>query len=312
MKGDIRAVAEILVTGGAGFIGGHLAEELVSLGHNVTVIDDLSNGRVENLRSVWSNITFIQKDITTPIESWFTENPPIFEAIYHLACWPRSRSFVDPIRDVQVNVIGTINVIRLALKTGARVIFSSNSGIYATENIPISENIPDNPKTPYDLDKLHAEKFLKLYGTTFGLDFVIFRFATVYGPRQRVTDEWKPVVMEFIKKLQRRRPPVIYWDGNQTRDFIFVKDLVEALILALNCPQARGETMILGSETETSIDELYSIISKQLDVHIDPIRKPMIVGDIARMCYDCSKAHDILGWKAHTTLEEGIRMILRS
>jgi UDP-glucose 4-epimerase len=300
----------VLVTGGAGFVGSHLVDALVGQGHSITVIDDLSNGNLDNLAAVSDRIRFVQKDITLPPETWFDTDEPRVDAVYNLACWPRSRSFTDPKRDVEVNVIGMIHVIMFALKHGARVLFSSNSGIYDTSRIPIDEATVDAPKTPYDLDKLMAEEFLKLYGRSFDLDYVIFRFATVYGPRQRTTEEWKPVVVEFIDKLKRGEAPTIYWDGEQTRDLIFVKDLVRALVLALDSKPAYRETMILGTGIETSMNQLYGAVSEQLDSRIEPVRRPMALGDIARMRYDCAKAERILGWRASTPLNQGVAAII--
>jgi len=299
-----------LITGGAGFIGSHLADALASLGHDVTVIDDLSNGDLRNLSAVTDQIRFVKQDISLPVPTWPLGDTPTFDVIYNLACWPRSRSFADPQRDVEINVIGMVHAIQLAQQCGARIVFSSNSGIYDTASMPISEATADDPKTPYDLDKLMAEEFLKIYGKTFDLDYVIFRFATVYGPRQRTSDEWKPVVVEFIDKLRRGVAPTIYWDGEQTRDLIFVGDLVAALVLALESPQASRETMILGTGVETSVNALYATVSSQLDVSIEPEHKSMALGDIARMRYDCAKAESILGWRATTSLDDGVAAII--
>ena len=295
----------ILVTGGAGFIGSHLVEELVKLGHDVTVVDSLSNGKLQNLDAVKDKLNF-QKNDVSELPSFQDD----FDVIYHLACFPRSQSFANPKRDVEVNVIGMVNILELAKKNKAKVIFSSNSGIYDTSKIPIDENTPGNPKTPYDLDKLQAENYLKLYAKTYGIKYVIFRFATVYGTRQKVSPEWKPIVMEFVTKLKSKETPTIYWDGEQTRDFINVKDIVKALILALKNEKVVNETMILGSGKETSINELYGIVSRLMDVTITPIRKPMQLGDIKRMLYDCKKAQKILGWKPKITLKEGITEII--
>ncbi|UCG45249.1 MAG: GDP-mannose 4,6-dehydratase [Candidatus Bathyarchaeota archaeon] len=296
----------VLVTGGAGFIGSHLVEKLVSLSHDVTVLDDLSNGDLEKLRNVRDAITFLKHDISkrTRLEG--------LDAIYHLACFPRSRSFQNPQRDVEVNVVGMINVLELARRNNAKVVFSSNSGIYDTSRIPIDEHSPDKPKTPYDLDKLQAEQYMKLYGDTFAVKSVIFRFATVFGDRQSISPEWKPVVMEFISKLQKEQKPTIYWDGEQTRDFIHVDDIVEALLLALESDGANGETMILGSGSETSINELYHSIGHLLKTSIEPTRKPKQLGDIRRMRYNCAKAEKILGWKPRISLDEGLRRTISS
>jgi UDP-glucose 4-epimerase len=297
----------ILVTGGAGFIGSHLVVELVKLGNSVTVIDDLSNGRMENLSGVEERIIFVKDDISKPFELRFED----YDIIYHLACYPRSLSFDNPRRDVEVNVIGTLNVLELAKRNGAKIIFPSNSGIYDTSKMPIDETSPDNPKTPYDLDKLQAENYLKLYKETYGTKYVIFRLATVYGPRQRTSLMWKPVVMEFITKLMLGKAPTIYGDGKQTRDFIHVRDVVKALILAMYSDRAEGETMVLGTGRETSINELYGLISKLMNVSIPPNYAPERVGEIRRMRYDSRKAQNLLGWKAEVSLEEGVAEVVR-
>jgi len=218
---------KILITGGAGFIGSHLAEALLKGEHEVTVLDDLSNGTINNLKAIQGEYTLIEADVAK--NGTITEK---YDTIYHLACWPRSRSFSDPFRDVEVNVNGMVNVLETARKSDAKVIFSSNSGIYDTSTLPITEDSLDNPKTPYDLNKLTAEKYLELYHRTYGIDYTIFRFATVYGPRQRTSEEWKPVVIEFIDKLSKGLTPTIYWNGEQTRDFIYVDDIVINLVSA--------------------------------------------------------------------------------
>jgi len=291
----------ILVTGGAGFIGSHFVEKLVDLNHGVIVLDDLSNGNLQKLKNVQDKITFVKRDVSKPFRL------KGLDVICHLACFPRSRSFQNPQRDVEVNVIGMVNVLEAARKNNAKVVFSSNSGIYDTSRIPIDENSPDKPKTPYDLDKLQAENYMKLYGETFGIEYVIFRFATVFGARQSISPEWKPVVMEFISKLHRKQRPTIYWDGEQTRDFIHVEDVVNALVLALENKNANGETMILGSGKETSINKLYRLISRLLETNIEPIREPKQLGDIRRMRYNCEKAKRILEWEPKISLNEGLR-----
>jgi len=166
------------------------------------------------------------------------------------------------------------------------------------------------PKSPYDLNKLTSERYLKLYNRAYGVEQVIFRFATVYGPRQRLSPEWHPVVMEFCTKLLKRAAPIINGTGEQTRDFIFVEDIVGALVKVLSVEEAVNETMILGTNTETSINELYNLICDILNVKIKPKRGPKRFGDIPRMRYDCRKVERILGWKAKTSLANGITKIL--
>jgi len=303
-------MVKILVTGGAGFIGSHLVDRLVHDGHEITIVDDLSNGNLENIEKSLDHTTFLKRDISVPFTEAESENISA-DVIYHLACFPRSQSFANPTRDVEVNVNGMVNALELAQRHKAKVIFSSNSGIYDTSKIPINEEAEDKPKTPYDLNKLTAERYMKLYEEAYGVEHVIFRFATVYGPRQRVSPEWKPVVIEFMDKLSKGVAPVIYWDGEQTRDFIFVSDLVDALVRAMDSEDVIGETLILGSGAETSINQLYKSVSDHLGVDIPPKRGPMALGDIRRMRYDCTKANRILGWKAKTSLDEGVSEILK-
>jgi len=260
---------------------------------------------MSNLTSVMGDIVFLKRDVSDCI----IERP--FNAIFHLACHPRSMSFINPKRDVQVNINGIVNILEYAQIMKPTVIFTSNSGIYSTSKIPISESTADYPKTPYDLNKLTAEEYLKLYSEAYGVPFVIFRLATVYGPRQRVSPDWKPVVMEFVNRLLSKKAPTIFSDGEQTRDLIFVDDLVEGLTAALHHEEAKGETMILGTGVETSINQLYKTVCNEVGTDLDPKRGPKAIGDIRRMRYDCTKAKQILGWRAETPLEEGIREILR-
>lgn len=286
----------VLITGGAGFIGSHLAEALVGEEHDVTVLDDLSNGSIKNLMPIHGHYKFIHADIAK--EGTITKD---YDTIFHLACWPRSRSFSNPLRDVEVNVNGMVNVLETARRSDSKVIFSSNSGIYDTYKLPITEDSQDNPKTPYDLNKLTAERYLELYYKTYGVNYTIFRFATVYGPRQTISEEWKPVVMEFIDKLSQGLPPTIYWDGKQTRDFIYVDDVVKNLVSALQWT-LKGP-IILATGKETSINELYDIISRKLNVFIQPRRAPMVLGDIPRMQYQDNGL-------AQISVETGIERIL--
>jgi len=295
-----------LVTGGAGFIGSHLADRLVMENHQVVVVDDLSNGNFNNLASR-HRVEFHHVDVSSAEfqRLWFK-----VDAIYHLACYPRSVSFIDPARDVEVNIGGMVNVLEIARRTNAKVIFSSNSGIYDTSQLPIDESAKDNPKSPYDINKQTSEQYLKLYNQVYGVPFVIFRFATVYGPRQRVSREWHPVVMEFCTKLARGEAPTIYGDGEQTRDFVYVSDIVDALVKALTNKEAIGETMLLGTDTETSINQLYKTVSEQLGIIAMPSHGKEILGDIRRMRYNSAKANRILGWKPQVTLNEGIQKIM--
>jgi len=294
----------ILVSGGAGFIGSHLVTRLVLEGHNVAVVDDLSNGKKTNLRRISNRIVFLEEDVT---EKGKWSNLKNIDVIYALHCHPRSLSFTFPQKDIKVNVVGMVNVMQLANRTDAKIIFASNSGIYGEQkNLPIIEKHADQPSTFYDINKKTVEEYLKLYGA-FGLEYVIFRFATVYGSRQNVTEGWKPVIKHFLSQALNGGSIVIDGDGTQSRDFIYVRDIVDALVLALNNGEAIGETMILGTGKETSINSLYKTVCEVTGNHLSHRYGPKRLDDIQRMVYSYRKAEAILGWKPQFSLEDGIR-----
>lgn len=297
-------IYKVLVTGGAGFIGSHLVDKLIKLGYRVYVIDDLSNGSLDN---VCKAAKFCQIDISD-YHNWVH---PKFDAIFHFACFPRSMSFRNPQRDIEVNIRGMVNVLEFARKTNTKVIFSSNSGIYGTsEKLPIDESYSDKPSTPYDIDKLTAEYYLKLYHEVYKLPITIFRFGTVYGTRQKTTLEWQPVIATFISQMKNKRTPTVYWDGEQTRDFIYVSDVVNALVKSL-ATNTGIEPIILSSNTEVSINKVYSLIASVLEFKRQPIRKPKKIGDVRRMWYDNLKARTVLNWIPQISLEQGILKIIK-
>lgn len=295
-----------LVSGGAGFVGSHLVDRLVAEGHEVTVVDDMSNGSIANIGDHWheSRIRYLKQDISKD-KSTLWNNA---DTIYHLACWPRSRSFKDPRRDVEVNLIGTLNVLEYARRRDARVVFSSNSGIYDSTIQPIREGNPEKPTTPYDVDKLAAEHMIKAYAGAYGLRYTIYRFSTVYGPRQRVTPEWNPVIATFIEAAQRGCKPYVTGDGHQTRDFVYVGDIVDALMLGA-CGPSIGP-ILLGSGVETSILDALQVVNEVLGVDLGYTTRPAPLGEIRRMSYDCSYARSRLGWTPKTPLRRGVEAMV--
>ena len=300
-----------LVTGGAGFVGSHLTEELVKRGREVIVVDDLSNGRVDNLTAVQSRITFRKHDISQGLD--LLEEAKKLDEIYHLACYPRQISFADPIRDCQVNLTGTVFCAELARKAGAKVLFTSNTGIVSNPpSLPVDETFAPNPLTPYDTHKLASEYMLKAYHKYYGIRTVTVRFASIYGPRQRVNEKlgWKPVIPEFATKLLRGEAPSIDGSGEQTRDLLYVKDAVAGVVQAMEskAPEANsGGVFILGTNKETSINEVYRLISKQLALNAQPKYGHAKAEDIMRMCYDYTKAKSTFGFEPRTSVENGLR-----
>lgn len=296
-----------IVTGGAGFIGSHLVEELVKRGREVTVLDDFSNGTRANLTTVVSRTRVIEHDVSKPYAELFKDSN--VDEIYSLACYPRQISFLNPRRDCEVNLIATINALDLARATGAKVAFASNTGIVSNpKTLPVDENFPPNPLTPYDVHKLASEHLLRVYSKVYGVRDVVLRFASVYGPRQRVNERlgWRPVIPEFSTKLLQGKSPMIDGDGSQTRDFIFVNDIVNGLVKAMESNSDDGELFILGTNIETSILELYRMISGILKAETRPNHGPRKPEEISRMRYDYSKARNVFGWSPITSLTDGL------
>lgn len=298
----------ILVTGGAGFIGSHLTEKLLKEGAEVVILDDFSNGRIENLEEVKDKIAIVREDISLP----FSKLRDIlkefkFDGIFHLACYPRSLSLENPFRDLEVNARGMLNILELARLSRCKVVFTSNSGIYGNPKyLPIDEEHPDNPSTPYDANKLVAEHYAKIYNKIYRVPTGICRLATVYGERQRTKPEWKPVIPEFVAKILGDEQPTIYWDGKQTRDLIYMKDVVQGLLKMFSA-DTKDEVYILGTGVETSINDIYEMVCNALDKQIKPKRAEKVKGDIGRMKYSFKKAEKTFGFKPEYNLEQGIK-----
>lgn len=299
-----------LISGGAGFVGSHLAENLVDKGHRVIVLDDFSNGRRENLSGIdRSMLRIVRGDITWPL--------PRLErllrgfrigGIFHLACFPRSMSLADPQRDAEVNGIGAIHMLQLAQRHRCKLVYTSNSGILGDpQYTPLDERHPDNPTTPYDANKLVAEYYCRIFHQIHGVPVAVVRLATVYGERQRTKPDWKPLIAEFVDKLRHNRRPIITWDGNQTRDFVYVKDIVQGLTKAFRA-RTSDDYCLLGTNVETSVNQLFRVVAKVLDKqHILPVRKPRVPGDIRRMRLSYRKAQRAFDYRPRYSLEQGVR-----
>ena len=301
---------KILVTGGAGFIGSHLVDALIERGYKVVVVDNLSTGKKENINK---KAKFYKIDICSPkIGEIFKKEKP--EICFHFAAQINVRKSVeDPIFDAKVNILGSLNIIQNFIKhqtsniKHSRFIFASTGGaIYGeAKKIPTPENHPASPISPYGIAKLTVENYLKFYKENFGLKFVSLRFSNVYGPRQDPKGE-AGVVAIFIEKLLKGERPTIFGNGNQTRDFIFVEDVVSACLKTM---EYKGEKEIfnIGTGIETSINELYKIISELLKTKIKPKYAPPKAGDLKRSSLDISLVKRELKWKPRHNLEKGLQ-----
>jgi UDP-glucose 4-epimerase len=299
-----------LVTGGAGFIGSHLVDALVARGDAVTVVDDLSSGREQNLAGALAGgAELTRADVRDgqALAAIVARARP--QAIFHLAAQVDVRvSLADPGRDARTNVEGTINVLEAARTAGAeRVVFSSTGGaIYGeTDLLPTPESVAPLPMAAYGQSKFCAERYLGLYERLYGLSTIALRFGNVYGPRQDPHGE-AGVIAIFCGRLRAGERPRIYGDGTQTRDYIYVEDLVQALLSA--GASTAGDVVNIGTETETTVLELLRVLSEHHGPGAPEAEfAPARTGEIDRSCLDATRAQELLGWRASTPLAEGLR-----
>jgi len=299
----------MLVTGGAGFIGSHLADALVARGDEVAVVDELSSGREANLDAALSaGARLVRGDIRdgARLARIVAEARP--EAIFHLAAQVDVRvSLADPAFDARTNVEGTVNVLEAARAAGAeRVVFASTGGaMYGeTDVLPTPETVEPLPIAAYGQSKYCAERYLGLYERLYGLSTIALRFGNVYGPRQDPHGE-AGVIAIFCGKLREGVRPKIFGDGRQTRDYIYVGDLVEALVRA---GDTRGGGVVnVGTEEETSVLHIVGVLSGLHGADApEPEFAPPRLGEIERSCLDATRARELLGWRSSTPIDEGL------
>jgi len=303
---------KVLVTGGAGFIGSHLVDELLARGHAVTVLDDLSSGSMDNLKNHVSNpsFRFIRGDIrdAKAVERAMAD---IDAVIHEAAMVSVPRSIKDPELASSVNVGGTLSMLRASLNRGVeRFVYSSSCAVYGEqEKLPIPEDAPPNPLSPYASSKLMAEENCRKFFDREGLETVCLRYFNVYGPRQS-GGEYAGVMIKFLERLRANRPPIIYGDGEQTRDFVYVSDVVGATLLALERNGAAGEVINIGTGKETSINRLCEVFLRVgAKEHLKPVHEPARPGDILHSLADISRARKVLGYEPRVSLEEGIKRL---
>jgi len=294
-----------LVTGGAGFIGSHIVDALIDAGHRVCIVDNLwekGGGKVENTNPA---ARFRKMDIRSAslIDVFRRERPDI---VYHQAAQHSVKiSADDPVLDAQVNILGLINVLQCCAEAGVKKIIFASSG--ATHGVvirlPITEETPQYPMCPYGITKMAAEHYLRHWFHRYGLEYTIFRYANVYGPRQDPTGE-AGVVAIFAKKVVDNQTMIAKWDGEQTRDFVYVGDIARANLLAIN--GGDGEIYCLGTGVETSINTVFGILMRCAQNEIDIVRTPKTPGDQRRSLFDPDKAWRGLGWMPSVSLEDGL------
>lgn len=294
---------KILVTGGAGFIASNIVDAYIAAGHQVVVMDDLSSGKRENLNP---QARFVEMDICSPQVAELMEEvaPEIIN--HHAAQIDVRKSVSDPIFDAKVNIQGALNLLEAAVKAGTRrFIFSSSGGcIYGEpETLPVAENCPMLPLSPYGITKMCLEHYLRFYRDIHGLDHVVLRYGNVFGPRQDPHGE-AGVVAIFSLAMLNGKTPTIFGDGTQERDYVFVEDVVRANLLALEAPG--GHSINIGTGRGTSVNQLYAVLQKLTGFTPQAQRGPARPGELARIALECSLARRVLGWQPQVSLEEGL------
>lgn len=302
----MKSLKNCLVTGGAGFIGSHLTTRLLNEGCRVTVIDDLSEGKWDNLPK-HPNLIKHESSILDNMSKFVTGQ----DVIFHLAAIPRlQRSLAKPWQTHKVNVDGTLNLLLAAKKHKIkRFIFSSSSSVYGNNNkIPFRENMRPNPLVPYSLQKLMGEQYCQMFSDLWGLGTISLRYFNVYGPRMNPDGPYANLIPKFIKLASLDKTPIVNGDGRQTRDLTYISDVVEATLLAAQSPLS-GEIFNIGYGKSISVNGVVSAINRLMGKNIKPIHGPAVIEPRATLASRI-KARDLLGWTPKVKFEEGLKTML--
>ena len=308
----VRNYSRVLVTGGAGFIGSHLVDRLIKDGLEVTVLDNLSFGQEKNLsfHVGGEDFRFVRGDIRDAglVSSLVKDVDVIF---HEAAIVSVPLTIEDPALAHDVNVNGTLNILMACLNSNVkRFVHASSCAVYGnTEVSPQNEGLPPSPISPYAATEVSAEGYCKAFHQVYGVETVSLRLFNVYGHRQKLGD-YGGVLVKFIDRLSRNELPVIYGDGEQTRDFTYVEDVVEAHMLALNSKSAVGEVFNIATGYATKINKLLNMLADVMDVTpLRPMYAESRLGDVTHSCGDIAKARRVLGWMPRFSLEEGLRKL---
>ena len=301
----------VLVTGGAGFIGSHLADRLLAEAYRVIAVDDLSTGRIANLaeaRGYGKDYTFFNMDVRAEgLAPLFERHKP--EVVFHLAAQSGVRpSLADPAKDASINIMGTLNVLEAAAAVGSRkVVYAASGGTVYGEpkRLPAKESAAQgsHPLSPYGVSKKVALDYLGFFQRYRALDFTALALGNVYGPRQDPHGE-AGVIAIFASKMLAGDVPTIYGDGNQTRDYVFIDDVVHAFVQAMS--RGSGRLVNIGTGLEASVNHVYQLLAGIIGFEADPDHGPLPAGELRRIALDISLAPNALAWKPWTHLEDGL------
>ena len=300
-------MAHYLVTGGAGFIGSHLSEELLRRGHRVRVADSLITGKRSNLEHI-PDVEFLEGDLADM--DFAARAVQGCDYVLHQAAIPSvPRSVKDPITSNRANIDATLNVLVAARDAGVRrLVFAGSSSAYGnTPTLPKHEQMPTNPLSPYALQKVVGEQYLQMFTRLYGLETVSIRYFNVFGPRQDPSSPYSGVISVFATALIENRSPKIYGDGEQTRDFTYVANVVDGVLRACEAPKASGEVINVATGGRISLNRLFTEMRTIIGGSVEPTYAEPRQGDVRDSQADITKAREILGYQPIVTFEEGLR-----
>lgn len=307
-------MAKVLVTGGAGFIGSHIVDALLSRGDSVVVLDNLSTGNLENIKHVLSDIEFVEGSICD-LEILNKAMNGCQFVTHQAALASVPRSIAEPLMSNKVNVEGTLNVLMTAKELGVeKVVVASSSSIYGDSEVsPKHEGLPFRPKSPYALSKVATEEYARIFFEVYGLQTVALRYFNIFGPRQSPNGPYAAVIPKFIEDISQGISPKINGDGSFSRDFTYVANAVSANLLGFSAPkESCGTAYNVGAGAQTTILNLFQTINEAFGNKVEPIFGSVRAGDVAHSRADISKAEKGLGYRVLTSFEDGIQLTVRS
>ena len=306
---------KVLVTGGAGFVGSHIVDRLLAQDLEVVVTDNLQTGRLENIAKHKNDkrLRIVRGDIRDP--QVVKDSVEGVEAVLHQAAMVSvMQSFENPVLTNEVNTSGTLNLLKASVDSGVkRFVYASSCTVYGnTETVPINEDCLPKPVSPYGVSKLAAEDYVKIFGDTYGLETVCLRYFNVYGPRQSYS-EYSGVITQFINRLVKDLSPVVFGDGDQTRDFVHVYDVAEANMLSLKTVGIAGETFNIGSGVATTISQLANMLLGITNkTHLKLVHSEPRKGDIKHSFADVSRARKRLQFNPKVSLKDGLETLIKA
>ncbi len=304
---------KILVTGGAGFIGSHLVDRLLKAGHDVRVLDNFSTGNRDRLHPLDGEFELVEGDI----QSYERAHTAVRDqdVVLHQAALPSvPRSVQDPLTSNAVNVIGTLNVLLASRDSGVRrVVYASSSSVYGPSSaLPKHEDMATMPIAPYPVAKLAGENYCRSFWRVYGLETVSLRYFNVFGPRQDPLSQYAAVIPSFITAALSDRRPRVFGDGEQSRDFTYIENVVDANLRAIEAPDVAGETFNIACGQRVSLNDVIRHLREATQREIDPVYEPARPGDIAHSLADITRARESLGYEPSVPFDEGLRRTVAS